>query len=76
MLIVVGAHLFFFSSKGEIPLANKIIFDSYIMYGLNHNLAKIDSKDRKMFAELDGELRFCCYSLLLETAKGIFEIQE
>lgn len=36
----------------------------------------IRSDDMHMFAELDGELRFCCYSLLMETDEGIYEIKK
>lgn len=30
--------------------------------------------DEQFFAELDGKFRFCCYSLLIETEDGRFEV--
>ena len=30
--------------------------------------------DSHLFAELDGDFRFCCYSLLFEVEDGIFEV--
>lgn len=62
--------IFIVRQNGKFEAVFKMFVDG------EYRLAKIDSKDRKMFAELDGEFRFCCYSLLLETAKGIYEIQE
>ena len=32
------------------------------------------SKDSHMFSELDGDFRFCCYSLLVEVKNGVFEV--
>ena len=32
------------------------------------------SMDRHLFAELDGRMRFCCYSLLIEKEDGVFEV--
>lgn len=37
-------------------------------------LGKIEGKERHMFADLDGELRFCCYSLLVEVDDGMYEV--
>ena len=33
------------------------------------------SDDMHMFATMDGEFKFCCYSLLMETGDGIYEIK-
>lgn len=32
------------------------------------------SKDRLMFAQMDGDIRFCCYSLLIEVSEGEYEV--
>lgn len=32
------------------------------------------SDDHHFFAQLDGMYRFCCYSLLIETDNGVFEV--
>ena len=36
----------------------------------------IAAKDMHFFAELDGELRFCCYGLICEISPGHWAIQE
>ena len=41
---------------------------------VEYALCRMFGKDRHMFAELDGEFRFCCYSLLVETNDGLFEV--
>lgn len=37
-------------------------------------VAKTNSSDRHMFAKMDGELRLCCYSLLVEKYTGCYEV--
>ncbi len=37
-------------------------------------IGTVRSSDMHMFAELDGEFKFCCYSLLIETDDGEFEV--
>ena len=35
-----------------------------------------ESDDIHMFSDLDGEMRFCCYSLIMEEDDGLWMIQE
>ena len=37
-------------------------------------LSTLRQADSELFAKMDGDFRFCCYSLLFEVDDGIFEV--
>lgn len=39
-------------------------------------IARCESKNMHMFSEIDGEIRFCCYGLIIEQPNGMWKIQE
>lgn len=41
-----------------------------------YSIGRVDGDDRKLFSMVDGEFRFCCYSLLIEKEEGLYEIQD
>jgi hypothetical protein len=70
--------LFFVMKDGTYKSYFKTLFDSEEIddegLELTFALASAASTDRHAFADLDGELRFCCYSLILEIEDGLFEV--
>lgn len=50
----------------------EVVSDDSLKFTYSINSAR--KKDTHLFAELDGDFRFCCYSLLLEIDDGLFEV--
>lgn len=58
-------------------------YEAYFKSGVEYNeetdtfdyhIGRCRANDRHMFSELDGEFKFCCYSLLLEVDDNTYEV--
>ena len=65
--------LFYVHKDGTFSAYFKTVYDADDE-DVTFAIGKIKSEDRHLFADLDGEMRFCCYSILNEIADGVYEV--
>ena len=67
--------LFYVFNDGTYGSYFKVIYDaSEDMEDIEYAICKVSSENERLFEGLDGEIRFCCYSILIDKEDGVFEI--